>query len=263
MKNLLVTGITASAALSLLAVPADAFSFQTNATGDGWTDTTSDIWLESIELEDGTMVDEFSLINSATIVENDEYTGGNSGAASTDIGDTSTTGTSVEAPTENELVGNLNNLNLNNIIDTEDSGSFAIDLFFNDPVDNLLLWERGMNSALAVQAVDGAGNLAGNKVTVDFRELSNDYYAGYKINTQEIGGSQKVGSYGLTMADLGVEDLSINGFRFFSDSSFNGPDWKIMGTNATRPGGPVDVPEPGTILGLAAFSGLLAAARRR
>ncbi|NEO27818.1 MAG: PEP-CTERM sorting domain-containing protein [Kamptonema sp. SIO4C4] len=258
--NLLATGITASAALAMFAAPADAFSFKTNASGAGWDDTTGDIWLESIEMEDGTVVDEFSLIDSATIVENDEYTGGNTGAASTDKGDTTTTGTSIEAPSNEDLVGNLNNLNLNNIVDTEDSGDFQIDLFFNNPVDNLLMWERGMNSALAVQAIGADGELTGNKVKVDFRSLSEEYYAGYKINTEEIGGAQKVGSYGLSMADLGVSDLSIDGFRFFSESEFNGPDWKIAGTNAERD---VDVPEPGTVLGLAAFGGLIAAARRK
>lgn len=256
----------ATASSLLLAAPAQAFSFTTNYT-DTEDGDKGDITLNSIEMEDGRVIDEFSLIHDSAIVENDEYTGGNSGAASTDKGDNVDMGTSIEDPTDEELVGNLNNQNLNNIIDTEDNGSFQIDLFFDNPVDNILMWERGMNSALAVQALNDNEELTGEKVKVDFRELGNDYSAGYSINTQEIGGSQKVGSFGLTMADLGVEDKSINGFRFFSESSFNGPDWKIAGTNANRntTDASVDVPEPSSLLGLLGVGslGLLGWRRRQ
>jgi hypothetical protein len=255
MKNLLTTGIIASASLAMLAAPADAFTFKTNYTGEA---PKGDIWLQSIQLEDGSVVDSFSMITSANIVANDAYTGGNSGAASADKGDNTTTGVKVEDATAADLVTNLSNLNLNNIVDTEDSGSFEIDLFFDKAIDNLLIWERGQNSALAVQALDETGALIGDKVVVDFRTLDKTaHYAGYSIDTLEIGGAQKVNSVGLTLADLGLTDTSINSFRFFSESGYNGPDWKILGTQAEG------VPEPGTVLGLTLISGLVAAARRK
>jgi hypothetical protein len=254
----------ATASSLLLAAPAQAFSFTTNYT-DTEYGSKGDIMLDSIEMEDGSTVNDFSLINNSDIVDNEEYHGGNSGAASTDKGDNVDMGTSIEDPTDQQLVDNLNNQNLNNIIDTEDDGEFQIDLFFDNPIDNLLMWERGMNSALAVQALNSDGELTGNKVTVDFRNLGNEYSAGYSINTQEIGGNQEVGSYGLTMEDLGVENRSINGFRFFSESSFNGPDWKIAGTNANRTPIRADVPEPSSLLGLLGVGslGLLGWRRRQ
>ena len=275
MNNLFATGLVAAASLAIIAAPADAFTFTTNFEGE---DPKGDIWLQSIELEDGTIIEEFSFISSARIVANDEYTGGNSGAASADIGDNATTGIKVEDAAPEDLVENLNNNNLNNIIDTEDRGAFQLDFFFDGDIDNLLVWERGRNSALAVQALDVNGELVGDRVVVDFRQLNGgDYSAGYSIDTQEIGGSQPVGAFGLTMADLLGPDLTataIDGFRFFSDgSSFNGPDWKIAGTKADREGGPeviilpnedpTEVPEPGTILGLMAIGGVIAASRRR
>lgn len=272
MKNFFATGLVAAASVALVAAPANAFSFTTNFEGQ---DPKGDIWLQSIELEDGTLIEEFSFINKAKIVANDQYNGGNSGAASADIGDNATTGVKVEDPTLEDLVTNLNNNNLNNIVDTEGGGAFQIDLFFDNPVDNILIWERGNgygNSQLDVQALDADGNLVGNRVEADFRQLGQEYFAGYGINTQEIGGTQQVASLGVTMADLGVETLAITSFRFFSESSYRGPDWKIAGTNATRPGGPIsvtpnedptEVPEPGTILGLVAIGGVIAASRRK
>ncbi|WP_204106131.1 MULTISPECIES: exosortase-dependent surface protein XDP2 [Spirulina sp. CCY15215] len=246
----------------MLAAPADAFTFTSNFTGDA---SKGDIWLQSIQLEDGSIVDSFSMITSANIVANDAYTGGNSGAASADRGDNTTTGVKVENATAADLVTNLSNLNLNNIVDTEDSGSFEIDLFFDKAIDNLLIWERGQNSALAVQALDENGALIGDKVVVDFRTLDKTaHYAGYSIDTLEIGGAQKVNSVGLTLADLGLTDASINSFRFFSEGGpdgYNGPDWKILGTQAEDVS--VGVPEPGTVLGLTLISGLVAAARRK
>ncbi|NJL03227.1 MAG: PEP-CTERM sorting domain-containing protein [Spirulinaceae cyanobacterium RM2_2_10] len=260
----LIAGLAAGTLLAI-AGSAEAFTFKTNATGAGWNDTTSDIWLQSIELEDGTVIDKFSLVSGYGVVKNDKHTGGNSGAASTDIGDTATTGTKIEAPNGEQLVGNLNNLNLNNIIDTEDSGSFELDFYFDNAVDNLLIWERGINSALEVWALNADGETVGDAVTVDFRQLKKQYdvAAGYSINTKEIGGAQQVGSWGLTMADLGVEDVAIYGFRFSSEKGFNGPDWKIAGTNATREGGPVDVPEPTMMLGLLTVGALGFVARKR
>ncbi|MGC9503329.1 exosortase-dependent surface protein XDP2 [Baaleninema sp.] len=259
------SSLAAATLLTVNVTPAQAFSFTTNKTG---SDPKGLIELNSIQLDDGTVIDDFSFINEARIVSNDEYSGGNTGAASADIGDNLTsspdTGMKKENLSENELHVNLNNLNLNSIIDTEDNGNFAMDLFFDKAVDNLLVWERGMNSKLGVQAIDREGNLLGRYLEVNSKNWD---YAGYNIDTQEIGSAQRVGARGISMAELGVEDKYITGFRFISESSFNGPDWKILGTDVTR-GGKVpleteSVPEPGTMAGLLAVGGLLVASRRR
>lgn len=267
----ITTSVVAGTFLTLTSAPAEAFTFTTNFEQNNGA--KGDVWLKSIEMEDGTLIDDFSLITSAHIVYNDQYTGGNSGAASADMGDNATTGVKVENATEEDLVTNLNNLNLNNIVDTEDKGSFAIDLFFDNAIDNLLVWERGENSKLAVQALDEYGNLIGDKLVLNSRNANktnpDDQWvsAGYSINTKEIGGSQEVAARGVSMAEFfGGETptiQTIQGFRFFSEQGYNGPDWKIAGTNASRPGGPEKVPEPATILGLGAIGGLLATIRRR
>lgn len=240
------------------ATSAQAFQFKTNYTGEA---PKGDIWLESVEFG-GNVYTEFSLVNNAKIVSNDVFTGGNTGAASADKGDNTTTGVKVEKATESSIVENLNNLNLNNIIDTEDSGSFAINLFFDQAVDNVLLWERGDgsgNSALGLQAIDAAGNLLGEKFVVDFRQLDNSYYAGYSIDTLEIGGAQTVGSFGLSLANLGV-DGPIVGVQATSVKGYDGPDWKVMGT--TTPGA-VGTPEPFSMIGSALALGGAAIVKRR
>ncbi len=63
---------------------AQAASFTSNVSQK--TDPTKDIFLKSIE-QNGTTIDKFSFVEKVGKFSNDEYTGGNSGAASTDKGD--------------------------------------------------------------------------------------------------------------------------------------------------------------------------------
>ncbi|NER78364.1 MAG: PEP-CTERM sorting domain-containing protein [Leptolyngbya sp. SIO1D8] len=260
--------------LLTLSSSAHAFLFETNDFDTNplsRSDAEHDIFLESIKVldNDGGILEtitDFSYVQSAEIVHNDEFTGGNSGAASTDTGDQATTGTQVENATAADIAENLGNNNLNNIIDTEDKGSFEIDLHFDKVIDNLLVWERGNdrdtwgagNSDLAIQALDGDGNLIGNYLKISRDQWKN---AGFYIDTKEIGRSQEVGSLGVNIAqDLGVED-GVMSLRFFSESSFNGPDWKFVGTDAVR-GDVADVPEPAFILGLGALGSALMMRKR-
>jgi hypothetical protein len=255
--NLSLAATLAGIATIFGATSAQAFDFKTNYTGEA---PKGDIWLQSVEFG-GDVYTEFSLVNDAKIVSNDLWTTGNEGAASADKGDNATTGVKVEKATAASLITNLNNTNLNNIVDTEDKGSFAIDLFFDKAVDNVLLWERGQNSALGLQAIDANGNLLGNNVVVDFRQLDkNLYYAGYSIDTQEIGGAQKVNSYGISLAEFAVGG-PIVGVRATSlGSQYNGPDWKVMGTTAPDA---VGTPEPFSMIGSALALGGAAILKRR
>jgi hypothetical protein len=253
----------ASGVLAASTGAAKAFTFTTNDfNGSNKPDAKGDIFLNSVTLgSTGEVVTNFSFVTSASIVYNDEYTGGNSGAASADIGDNATTGVKVEAASNADIATNLGTNNLNNIIDTEDSGSFQIDLSFGKTIDNLLVWERGMNSRLAIQALDAGGNLIGNKLKLGEGNYAWNY-AGYDIDTKEIGGSQKVGSFGVSIAeDLGV-NAPISSLRFFSEANFNGPDWKFVGTDSTRPD-PEEVPEPGLLLGLGMLGSVMFLKRQR
>ncbi|MGB3535717.1 MAG: exosortase-dependent surface protein XDP2 [Microcoleaceae cyanobacterium] len=247
--------LTAGFASSAQAV---GFGFKTNFT-DGADGAKGDIMLDSVEFGGQTFT-EFSLVNSATIVSNDVFTGGNSGAASADMGDLATIGLSQEKLTNEGAATALGNLNLNSIIDTEDSGNFAIDTKFDKAVDNILVFERGQNSRLDVQALDFAGNLIGNLVALP--KSNNWTDAGYSIDTMEIGSAQAVSSIGLSLADFGLNvDDSIFGYRMTSEGkSYNGPDWKILGTTDATP---ASVPEPAAVIGLGLVAGSLVRSRRR
>ncbi|WP_434222307.1 exosortase-dependent surface protein XDP2 [Limnospira platensis CENA597] len=238
---------------------AQAFSFDTNFEYalTGRDAPRGDVWLNSVEVN-GNIFSNFAFVDRADIVYNDPFTGGNTGAASSDRGRLVTVGTSQEDPTNADIVTSLGNNNLNSIIDGEDRGSFAINVWFDRRVDNLFLWERGMNSAVTVQAIDGRGNSLGNTFTIARNDWDD---AGFRINTLEIGNNvQQVGSRGVSLADLGLDPSvrSIGGIRVSAAWSeldpnydtaamrawYNGPDWKVVGAA---------VPEPGMIFGLGAI----------
>jgi len=254
-------GLIAGSAIALSA-PAQAFSFQTNYTSSLLGDDVSkgDIFLDSVTLDSGKTISDFTLVNTATIVSNDIYTGGNSGAASADIGDLATTGLRQEALTNEGARAVMNNLNLNNIIDTEDKGRFVLDLQFEQAVDNIFLWERGMNSRLDIQALDADGNEIGNLLQLASSKTWDD--AGFDINTEEIGRAQNVGSIGVSLMDLGIDSGYINALRVSSDGkAYNGPDFKVLGSVAEDV--PQEIPEPSALLGLGAVVAGLAASRRK
>jgi hypothetical protein len=237
-----------------------AFNFTTNFTTNpsltGNQRWQGDILLDSVQYG-STIVNEFALVNRVNILSNDAWTGGNTGAASADMGDLATVGVSQEFLTESAAVTALGNRYLSSIIDTEDSGSFAMNLFFDKAVDNLYFFERGRNSKLDVQAIDGSGNLIGNLLALDSGKNVPDWQdAGYQLNTLEIADFQTVGSRGVSIADLGVTG-PISGIRVFSrGSAYQGPDFKVVGSVAS-------VPEPGTIVGLGIVTAGFMASRRR
>lgn len=221
---------------------------------------TGDILLKSVQIGDE-IIEEFAFVVDAEITYNDsvEEDTSNSGAASADKGDNATGGVVQNNLSESEedaeaVVANLSTNNLNHIIDTEDDGAFTIDLKFGSAIDNLLIWERGKNSDLGIVALDAAGNEIGEKLTIT-RNLWND--AGYSIDTTEIDEAQEVGSLGINIfSDLGIESGAVESIRFFSESGFNGPDWKFVGTDAAR------VPEPAFVLGFTIIGGALAWQKR-
>lgn len=252
-----LAAVLAGAAIAGTATAAPAFDFKTNydaalSGGDKWK---GNLMLESVEFGGQTYTD-FGLVESANIVSNDLWTGGNTGAASADMGDKATIGLSSERASAADIAQALGNRNLSSIIDTEDRGNFAIDLFFDSAIDNLLVWERGKNSKLDVQAIDKDGNALGNLLHLgSSRNWGN---AGYSLNTLEIGGTQTVGSRGVSLADLGVSE-AIYGVRVISQSNYNGPDWKVAGTAAPD----ATTPEPFSMIGSAIALGGAAALKRR
>jgi hypothetical protein len=236
-----------------LASSAQAFSFTTNYTAQfsGSNAAKGNILLNSVEFG-GTTVNNFGLVNRVNILHNDLWTGGNTGAASADRGDLAT-GLSQEQLTNDGAVQALGNTNLNNIIDGEDRGAFSMNVWFNQRVDNLFFWERGLNSAMNIQAIDKYGNSIGNLLTLDSRRWND---AGFAIDTLEISGAQRVGSLGVSLADLGLSS-AIAGVRVsaLGTSFFNGPDWKVVGS--------ASIPEPGMVIGLMAIAGGMVTSRRR
>jgi len=253
MKTRFFTTLISTLALTgVYATSAQAFSFKTNYTTNDSTTWKGDITLNSVEFG-GKTYNNFSLVQGVEIISNDLWTGGNSGAGSSDKGDNAS-GIAKENPTEENLATSLGNLNLSNIVDTEDNGSFTLNLLFDKAMNNLLFWERGMNSKLQVQALDQGGNLIGNSVLLGSGS-STWGKAGYKLDTTEITGSQNVGSLGVSLADLGLGNTkSISGIQLVSQSGFNGPDFKVVGTS---------VPEPATVVGLGLVAAALAFSGRK
>lgn len=251
------------------------------------TDPTANILLQSVT-QNGVTINQFNLINEAkgNILYNDTIklsgssgetanpnAGGynnNTGAASTDRGDNASKPNGLEVsgikdPTMPDIATYLGNQNLNNIIDTEDNGAFEMNLFFtymlqedNKGLDNIFIWERGKNSDLIVQAIDEKGDLIGNYLKLNRGDQTN---AGYQIDTLEIGGAQNVGSWGVSLSQLGVNTAA--GIRIKTESAFNGPDFKIMGRLNDNPVLRKSVPEPATTIGLGLLVGSLAVSRRR
>lgn len=252
MKTRFFTTLISTLALTgFYATSAQAFSFTTNYTTSDTTTWKGDITLNSVQFGNKTY-NNFSLVEDVTIIQNDIWTGGDTGAASSDRGDNAL-GIAVQNPTGPNLATSLGNLNLSNIVDTEDGGSFTLNLFFEKAMNNLLFWERGKNSKLQVQALDKNGNLMGTAITLDSSTWGN---AGYRLDTTEITGSQNVGSLGVSLADLGLgaDTKSISGIQLISEKGFNGPDFKVVGTS---------VPEPTTVVGLGLVGAALAFSRRK
>jgi hypothetical protein len=284
MKLQHATTFLGLACTTVLAVSttAQAASFTSNVSQT--SDPTADIWLNSIT-QNGTTFNNFNLVNRATVLWNDQITltgqpgetsnpnlGGyvnNTGAASTDRGDNATApgGREVSGlnnPTGDDIAAYLGNTNLNNIIDVEDSGTFKMNVFFQETIfadntglDNLFFWERGMGqwsaSDLLIQAIDASGNLIGNSL---FLNRNDKEYAGFSIDTLEIGGAQEVGSWGVKLSQLGV--TSAAGIQIFANWEMNGPDFKVLARSSAA-----TVPEPATFAGLGLVAASLAAFRRR
>ncbi|MEB3219108.1 MAG: exosortase-dependent surface protein XDP2 [Nostocales cyanobacterium 94392] len=245
---------------------AQAASFTTNVTQNNGPQ--GDVLLESIE-QNGRSITQFSFVERVDIIHNDAKIAGkkNSGAASTDRGRLTTLDLNAnEDPTGNEIVQFLRNDNLNYIIDTEDQGSFKINLFFDNAItadntglDSLFFWERGMNSDLLVQAIDDEGNIIGNAIKLLRKEQEE---AGFQISTLEIGNNiQNVGSWGVSLEQLGVTNLS--GIQIYADNKFNGPDFKVIARKSQGDFAQASVPEPGTIIGLGTVAALAFFRRRK
>ncbi|RZM76606.1 exosortase-dependent surface protein XDP2 [Leptolyngbya iicbica] len=244
-KNLMALGVATSCVL-MSAAGAQAFTFTTNTIGNGPED---DVILESVEF-DGIKVENFVFVDEAEIIENELHTTGNTGAASSDITVMGTVGTNEENPSDEDIVTSLGNEYLSSIIDTEDDGEFKIKLNFDGAFNKLFFWERGYNSDLKV-ILEG--------VAEPIKILRTQFAQGitdYKLETTEITpNEQKVGSYGIDLLDYGISRYT-GSVTVVSKSSFNGPDFKVVGAQ---------VPEPATMLGLGlvAGAGFLASRRKQ
>jgi hypothetical protein len=270
--HILIKGLVISSAIFFNLAPiAQAASFTTNFTQTNGS--KGDIWLNSITQNQVTF-NNFLLVNQADILYNSPITDrqsgdtsnpnvagriNNTGAASTDKGDLASAPLPVSGlndPTGTEIAAYLGNLNLNNIIDTEDQGSSKINVFFDQVVradqsglDNVFFWERGMNSDLGIQAIDANGNLIGQFLKLN-RAAQSD--AGYSIDTTEISSAMPVGVWGVSLQELGVS--SLYGLQLTMDGSYNGPDYKLLARQ---------VPEPTALAGLGVVMGSLFFSRRR
>jgi hypothetical protein len=247
--------VVAIAPQAAQASPFSGFTFDT-VYSQGVTpfDPTRDIKLDSV-LFGSHSISNFELVTQATIHSGSSAV---NGPGSTDIGDNTVIdaylpqGNVAENPTNGDIVAALGNLNLNSIIDTEDNGNTVIDVIFdpNKLLNTFFFFERGNrgtnnggNSDLEVRGI-AHDNSYVSLIKIGRNDWKN---AGYSINTTEIDGAQRVGSYGIKST------VGLKGLRLISQGGFNGPDYKVFATK---------VPEPMSLLGLGAV-GLMAAGLRR
>jgi hypothetical protein len=258
-RNLSISLSVILSTVAATASAANAAAFTSNISQN--TNSKADIFLTSIT-QHGKTFSNFSYVKHADIVFNTPKTilDLNSGAASTDKGDLATPPLPPkEDPTAADIVAYLGNNNLNNIIDTEDKGSFILDIFFDSEIvkdssglDDIFYWERGQNSSIKIQALDITGNLIGSQLKIDQTKNALNY-AGFQIDTLEIDHAQPVGSWGISLDTLGVSKLK--GLRLIANGRIdNGPDFKFIARRT--------VPEPAVIFGLGAIA-TLALSRRR
>ncbi len=239
----IAAGTIGTFALSMPAQASGFSGFNFQSTTDFANNPTEDIFLQSVS-HGGSIISDFSLVTGAELIVN----GTSLGPSSTDLGDNATSPNSAgatEMPSGAQVVDFLGNLNLNNIIDTEDYGISTFELAFDGPVNTFYLFERGINSAFTVEALDADG------AVIDNFRISQELWenAGYSIDTTEIGAAQQVGSYGLSL------DQSVNQVRIISNGiADNGPDYKIVAAQ---------VPEPGSMAALALVGGAALVAKRR
>lgn len=165
----------------------------------------------------------------------------NRGELSTDRGDLANyNNINKEDPTEEQIAEYLRNNNLNNIIDGEWWKEVVLDIEFDkkmydnnskeDAVGEILIFERGMNSDMYVQAISKLGGKEkGNKI---FLKRSDLIDAWFSINTREIGGNQKMGYWRVDLSKLGVSSLKY--LRITSEPKNSGPDFKIIGLNTEK-----------------------------
>lgn len=245
VKNIfkLSAGVIGAMAISLPAQAASFTGFSFNATTDYNNDPTADIFLQSVS-HGGKTISNFSVVTGAEVIRNNHSS---LGPSSTDLGDNATSPNSIganELPTDQEIVDFLGNLNLNNIIDTEEEKRSVFELEFANKVNTFYLFERGLNSTLKVEALDSSG------AVIDKFKIKQGLWqqAGYAIDTTEINGAQEVGSYGLKL------DSAVKKIRVISNASFNGPDYKIVAAQ---------VPEPSSMAALALLGGGALLAKRR
>jgi PEP-CTERM motif len=296
-----LTRLSASVGLvfgTLLAVSNSAYaaSFSTQVQQDNGA--KGDTFLKSIT-QNGKTTDKFNLVNKVDILSNtavDKTQGNhtdetlawklgkvnNTGSASTDKGDNASSPTGVSGvgdPTGDDIAAYMGNTNLNNIVDTEEStvGSFMMNMFFQNKVkedgtglDSFYIFERGFqaqgntagNSSMTVQAIDAAGKVIGKALKLKKEDQTD---AGYSIDTTEVGITQKVGSWGVSLADLGVGDMFVYGLQVSANNlADNGPDFKLVGRMHDRPEfESATTPEPGSLLALGAVGGLAFFKRRQ
>lgn len=154
--------------------------------------------------------------------------------------------------------------NLSHIIDGEDNGAWTLDLLFasgqhliddgDGTTPEFLIFERGGNSKIGLRGIyaSGSGQAYTSGIVLDPSQFTD---AGWKLDSLEIDGKQKVVGAGVSIDDLGVAPSPLIGIQVFAQNGFNGPD--LVGVLSSQP-----IPEPASIA-LVAIGGLLMMARRR
>ncbi len=219
-------------------------------------------------MQDGTVLDDFIFVNQARL---NSATSG----VFTATGDNATggvrSGTATTPASNANILANLSTNNLNHNVDTN-TGSLSFDIFFSravndyssaqDALSELLIFERGQNSAVRVQALIGTfsnplttgssivltstGTNPQQRVTNPAGSISYslDMTRG---NPAENLASQPLGYWELDLNRLGTSQLTGLRLTTAGITGDNGPDLKVVA---------VQTPAPPATLGLVVLAAL-------
>ena len=139
--------------------------------------------------------------------------------------------------TNADLVAAYGNRNLNSINYNRERGPIPSDsvfeISFPYDTDTFFIWERGMDSDMRIQAIDGSGNPIADAYILRPSKDTNDpkliQYAGYGIYTDTgfnwaLGNPQRCGSVGLRLNGATAKTLR---FTVNHNADF-GPDLKVV-----------------------------------
>jgi len=152
----------------------------------------------------------------------------------------------------------INSLSLSQGVDGE-GPDYTLDIFFAfgvldndsgiDSIPELIIFERGVNSSVALQAITGGSTASPTFAPITVSIDAADFFAtGIHVDTIEIGGSQELGVAGVDLNDFGAGTTPILGVRILSTGGTGADIPSVITTTLNSSQITPPIPEPSTTL---------------